>query len=92
MVYGQYYQQIAAYSAATEAEGLGNVFNGGAASIFCTFPGETQTLGYLFFIEFFVDSYIVCPLFSFFLISILYPLFSFMPVVVVAPDRVRAIR
>lgn len=35
-------------------------FNGGPASILCSFPGETQhNLGYLFFIEFFVDSYIV---------------------------------
>lgn len=58
MLYGQYYQQINAYAAETIAAGEGTVFNGGAASIFCVFPGETQTLGYLFFIEFFVDSYI----------------------------------
>lgn len=58
-VYGMYHEQIAAYSAATEAAGLGNVFNGGAASIFCAFPGTTQhNLGYLFMIEFFVDAYI----------------------------------
>lgn len=58
-VYGMYHEQIAAYAAATNAEGLGTVFNGGPASIFCSFPGPTQTnLGYLFFIEFFVDSYI----------------------------------
>lgn len=59
VVYGQYHQQIVEYNAATIAEGLGSVFNGGAASIFCSFPGATQSLGYLFFIEFFVDSYIV---------------------------------
>ena len=64
MVYGQYYQQISTYAAATIAAGEGTVFNGGAASIFCTFPGETQTLGYLFFIEFFVDSYIGIILWS----------------------------
>ena len=58
-VYGQYHEQIVAYSAATIAAGKGTVFNGGPASIFCSFPGETQTnLGYLFMIEFFVDSYI----------------------------------
>ncbi|KAI5194891.1 aquaporin-like protein [Aureobasidium subglaciale] len=57
-VYGQYHQQIAAYAAETIAAGKGTVFNGGPASIFCSFPGETQTLGYLFMIEFFVDSYI----------------------------------
>ncbi|GAB7352252.1 hypothetical protein MBLNU459_g2721t1 [Dothideomycetes sp. NU459] len=58
-VYGMYHEQIKTYSAATEAAGLGNVFNGGAASIFCAFPGQGQTnLGYLFMIEFFVDAYI----------------------------------
>ncbi|THW93538.1 aquaporin-like protein [Aureobasidium pullulans] len=58
-VYGQYHEQIVAYSAATIAAGKGTVFNGGPASIFCSFPGETQTnLGYLFMIEFFVDTYI----------------------------------
>lgn len=36
------------------------VFNGGPASFLCAIPAKTQTnLGYLFFIEFFVDSYIV---------------------------------
>lgn len=58
-VYGQYHEQISAFAAATKAAGQGTVFNGGPASIFCAFPGPTQTnLGYLFFIEFFVDSYI----------------------------------
>jgi glycerol uptake facilitator-like aquaporin len=62
LVMGQYHEQIAAYSAATVAAGEGNVFNGGAASILCSFPGATQNnLGYLFLIEFFVDSYIVRP-------------------------------
>lgn len=60
MVMGQYREQILALSAATVAAGEGNVFNGGPASIFCSFPGETENnLGYLFLIEFFVDSYIV---------------------------------
>ncbi|KAG9581334.1 aquaporin-like protein, partial [Aureobasidium melanogenum] len=58
-VYGQYHEQISAFAAATKAAGEGTVFSGGPASIFCSFPGPTQTnLGYLFFIEFFVDSYI----------------------------------
>jgi glycerol uptake facilitator-like aquaporin len=35
------------------------VYNGGVASIFCAFPNPDQTnQGYLFFQEFFVDSYI----------------------------------
>lgn len=60
LLMGMYHQQLSAYSATTEAAGLGNVFNGGAASVLCSFPSENQTLGYLFLIEFFVDSYIVC--------------------------------
>ncbi|KAJ9613295.1 hypothetical protein H2200_003237 [Cladophialophora chaetospira] len=36
-----------------------SVYNGGVASIFCSFPNPDQTnQGYLFFQEFFVDSYI----------------------------------
>lgn len=64
LMYGQYHQQISAYAAANDAAGVGNVFNGGAASIFCAMPSAPpvyhlqQSLGYLFFIEFFVDSYI----------------------------------
>lgn len=57
---GQYHEQIAALSARSMAEGKGNVYNGGPASILCSFPGPTQNnLGYLFMIEFFVDSFIV---------------------------------
>ena len=60
MLMGQYHEQITAFAAETTAAGLGTVFNGGPASILCSFPGETQnSLGYLFLIEFFVDSYIV---------------------------------
>jgi len=64
-MYGQYHQQIEAYAAANDAAGVGNVFNGGAASILCAMPAGApvyklqQSLGQLFFIEFFVDSYIV---------------------------------
>lgn len=57
---GQYHEQLTAFAAETVAAGDGTVFNGGPASILCSFPGATQNnLGYLFLIEFFVDSYIV---------------------------------
>lgn len=56
-----YHQQISAYEETLRASGVTSmVFNGGPASFLCSFPAEDQTdLGYLFFIEFFVDSYIV---------------------------------
>ena len=57
---GQYWEQLSALSAKTVAAGEGNVFLGGPASILCSFPGPKQNnLGFLFFIEWFVDSYIV---------------------------------
>lgn len=61
LLMGMYHQQISAYAEGLRAEGHENLaFNGGPASILCSFPGEGQrNLGYLFFIEFFVDSYIV---------------------------------
>jgi len=59
MVYGQYYQQISAFAEGSVAAGAGLVYNGGPASIFCSFPNPNQSLGYLFLIEFFVDSFIV---------------------------------
>ncbi|KAF2801911.1 aquaporin-like protein [Mytilinidion resinicola] len=56
---GQYHEQISAFTAASKAAGRGTVYNGGPASILCTFPGANQNnLGYLFLIEFFVDSFI----------------------------------
>ncbi|KAF2135435.1 uncharacterized protein K452DRAFT_281557 [Aplosporella prunicola CBS 121167] len=56
---GQYWEQISAMDAASRAAGLGSVYNGGPASILCTYPGATQNnQGYLFLIEFFVCSYI----------------------------------
>jgi len=58
LLVGMYWEQLSAYADATTAAGLGTVFNGGAASVLCSFPAETQSLGYLFLIEFFVDSYI----------------------------------
>lgn len=65
---GQYHEQIALFNAASLAKTGSEVYNGGPASILVTFPGATQNnLGYLFMIEFFVDSYLVsrtdkCPL------------------------------
>lgn len=59
LMVGMYWEQLSAYAAETAAAGDGVVFNGGPASVLCSFPGETQSLGYLFLIEFFVDSYIV---------------------------------
>lgn len=54
-----YREQILAYEAVLAADHLGNVFNGGPASIFCSFPATTQhNLGYLFMIEWFVDFFI----------------------------------
>jgi hypothetical protein len=65
MLMGQYHEQISAFAAESVAAGKGTVYNGGPASILCTFPGETQNnSGYLFFIEFFVDSFIVSLLCS----------------------------
>ncbi|KAF2256979.1 aquaporin-like protein [Trematosphaeria pertusa] len=56
---GQYHEQISVFTAESIAAGKGTVYNGGPASILCTFPGETQNnLGYLFLIEWFVDSFI----------------------------------
>jgi len=59
LLVGMYHEQLTAYAAATIAAGDGTVFNGGPASVLCSFPSANQSLGYLFFIEFFVDSYIV---------------------------------
>ena len=60
LLMGMYWPQIQAYKAASLAKGLPAVANGGAASILCAFPNANQNnLGYLFMIEFFVDSFIV---------------------------------
>ncbi|KAL0262451.1 hypothetical protein SLS55_001419 [Diplodia seriata] len=62
---GQYHEQMAAFDAASLAKVGSSVYNGGPASILCTFPGETQhNLGYLFLIEFFVDAYIAIVIWS----------------------------
>ncbi|KAI4263645.1 MAG: hypothetical protein L6R42_001218, partial [Xanthoria sp. 1 TBL-2021] len=51
--------EIQAFTAESIAAGKGLVYNGGPASILCTFPNPNQTnLGYLFLTEFFVDSFV----------------------------------
>lgn len=60
LMVGMYWEQLSAFADASQAAGKGLVYNGGPASVLCTFPGATQhNLGYLFLIEFFVDSFIV---------------------------------
>ena len=57
---GMYWEQISAFKAASLAKGVPLVANGGIASILCTIPNPDQSnLGYLFLIEWFVDSFIV---------------------------------
>ena len=57
---GMYWEQISAYSAELTAQGEPLVSATGPAFILCTFPLPTQNnQGYLFLIEFFVDSFIV---------------------------------
>ncbi|KAK7533320.1 aquaporin-like protein [Phyllosticta citribraziliensis] len=59
LLMGQYHEQIAVFNAASLAQTGSQVYNGGPASILCTFPGVDQNnLGYLFMIEFFVDTYL----------------------------------
>lgn len=59
---GMYHQQLSEFETSLRAAGhTGSmVFNGGPASVLCSIPNTNQTnLGYLFFVEFFVDFYIV---------------------------------
>ena len=59
LLMGMWWPEIQEFKAASVAAGKGLVYNGGPASILCTFPNPTQTnMGYLFLTEFFVDSYI----------------------------------
>jgi glycerol uptake facilitator-like aquaporin len=56
---GQYHPQLMELSAAVVAKGASPNSLGGPGSILCSFPAPTQTnYGYLFLIEFFVDSFI----------------------------------
>jgi len=59
LLMGCYWPEIQAAKAADIAAHGTAVFNGGAASILCTFPNPGQTnQGYIFLQEFFVDSFI----------------------------------
>ncbi|EPE25617.1 Aquaporin-like protein [Glarea lozoyensis ATCC 20868] len=59
MLVGQYHPEMSALAAATRARGASPNSLGGPGSILCSFPSPTQTnYGQLFFIEFFVDSFI----------------------------------
>lgn len=71
---GMYHQQLSEFETSLKAAGhTGSmVFNGGPASVLCSIPNGNQTnLGYLVFIEFFVDAYIVSIFFP--------PLLSLLP-------------
>ncbi len=59
LLVGQYHPQLTALAAELRAKGVSPNSLGGPGSILCSFPAATQTnYGYLFFIEFFVDSFI----------------------------------
>lgn len=59
LLMGCYWEQIQAAKAIDIAAHGTAVYNGGVASILCSFPNPTQTnQGYLFLQEFFVDAYI----------------------------------
>jgi len=56
---GIYWPELQVARAADIAKMGTTVYNGGVASIYCAIPNPTQNnLGYLFMLEFFVDSYI----------------------------------
>ena len=60
LLVGQYHPQLTALAADLRAKGISPNSLGGPGSVLCSFPGPTETnYGYLFFIEFFVDSFIV---------------------------------
>ncbi len=56
---GQYHPQLSALADTFRAAGVSPNSLGGPGSILCSFPAATQTnYGYIFFTEFFVDSFI----------------------------------
>lgn len=60
ILYGQYHEQIEVYRLGLEKLGMPDVFMGGPASIFTSYPqGLQQHQGWLVLIEFFVDAFIV---------------------------------
>ncbi|MCJ1340821.1 hypothetical protein MMC09_006117 [Bachmanniomyces sp. S44760] len=60
LMIGMYWQEVQLFKEETLAKGgpAALNINGGPASLLVTFPNPNQSLGYLFFIEFFVDSFI----------------------------------
>lgn len=60
LLVGQYYPQLMELAAEYRAKGLSLNSPGGPGSILCSFPGASQSYGYLFFIEFFADVFVVC--------------------------------
>jgi hypothetical protein len=59
-VVGQYYPQLTLLAAEVTSKGVSANSLGGPGSVLCAFPAATETnYGYLFFIEFFVCSFIV---------------------------------
>ena len=60
LLVGQYHPQLSALAAGLRAKGISPNSLGGPGSVLCSFPEPTETnYGYLVFIEFFVDSFIV---------------------------------
>ncbi|ESZ92422.1 hypothetical protein SBOR_7181 [Sclerotinia borealis F-4128] len=58
LLVGQYYPQLTALAAEYRAKGLSLNSPGGPGSILCSFPGATESHGYMFFIEFFADVFV----------------------------------
>lgn len=58
IIYGQFYQQLTAVGELTASKGIPAVSFAGPASAFVPLPQPTQGIGYVFLIEFFVDSFI----------------------------------
>lgn len=59
LLVGQYWPQLSELAQKDRAAGVSPNSLGGPGSILCSFPAVTETnYGYLFFIEFFVDSFI----------------------------------
>jgi len=59
LLVGQYHPQMIKLADTLTAAGISPNSLGGPGSVLCAFPAVTQTnMGYLFFIEFFVDSFI----------------------------------
>jgi glycerol uptake facilitator-like aquaporin len=59
LLVGQYHPQLTLLASELAAKGVSPNSLGGPGSVLCSFPSPTQTnYGYLFFIEFFVDSFI----------------------------------